>query len=87
MLMAANWRYSSRKAKKQLGYKTRPLEKTLGATVDWSRELIEAGAFRDRGVSALSLASAWMRGAERLGLGAGLRTAERYLGRRLVAGQ
>jgi dihydroflavonol-4-reductase len=87
MLMAANWRYSSRKAKKQLGYKTRPLEKTLGATVDWSRELIEAGAFRDRGVSALSLASAWMRGAERLGLGAGLRRAEHYLGRRLVAGQ
>jgi dihydroflavonol-4-reductase len=87
ILMAQNWRYSSRKAKKELGYKTRPLEKTLAATIDWSRELIEAGAFRGRGASAMSLGSAWMRGAERLGLGAGLRTAERYLGRRLVAGQ
>jgi dihydroflavonol-4-reductase len=87
MLMAQNWRYSSRKAKKELGYKTRPLEKTLGNTIGWSRELIEAGAFRGRGVSALSVASAWMRGAERLGVGRGLRVAERYLGRRLVAGQ
>ncbi len=87
ILMAQNWRYSSRKAKKELGYKTRPLEKTLGRTIDWSLELIEAGAFRGRGVSAMSLGSAWMRGAERLGLGSGLRAAERYLGRRLVAGQ
>ena len=87
ILMAANWRYSSRKAKKQLGYKTRALERTLGETIAWSRELIEAGAFRGRGISALSLGSAWLRGAERLGLGAGLRTVERYAGRRLVAGQ
>ena len=87
ILMAQNWRYSSRKAKKELGYKTRPLEKTLAATIDWSRELIDAGAYRGRGASAMSLGSAWLRGAERLGLGAGLRTAERYLGRRLVAGQ
>jgi hypothetical protein len=87
ILMAQNWRYSSRKAKKALGYKTRPLEKTLGETIDWSRELIDAGAFRGRGMSVMSIGSAWMRGAERLGLGGGLRTAERYLGRRLVAGQ
>lgn len=87
ILMAQNWRYSSRKAKKELGYKTRPLEKTLGETIDWSRELIEAGAFHGRRLSALSLGSAWMRGAERVGLGGGLRAAERYLGRRLVAGQ
>jgi dihydroflavonol-4-reductase len=87
ILMAQNWRYSSRKAKKELGYKTRPLEKTLGETIEWSRELIEAGAFSGRRISAMSLGSAWMRGAERLGLGSGLRAAERYLGRRLVAGQ
>jgi dihydroflavonol-4-reductase len=87
ILMAQNWRYSSRKAKKELGYRTRPLEKTLGETIDWSRELIDAGAFRDRGISAMSIGSAWMRGAERVGVGAGLRAAERYLGRRLVAGQ
>ena len=86
MLMAQNWRYSSRRAKTELGYKTRPLDRTLADTIAWCKELIEAGAFRNRGVSALSLASAYMRGAERLGLGAGLRYAERYLGRRLVAG-
>jgi dihydroflavonol-4-reductase len=87
MLMAQNWRYSSRKAKRELGYRTRPLERTLGETIEWSRELIEAGAFRDRGASALSVASALLRSAERIGLGAGLRAAERYTGRRLVAGQ
>jgi dihydroflavonol-4-reductase len=87
MLMAENWRYSSRKAKRELGYKTRPLERTLGETIEWCRELIEAGAFSDRGLSALSVASAWMRGAERVGLGAGLRRLERYAGRRLVTGQ
>jgi dihydroflavonol-4-reductase len=87
MLMAENWRYSSRKAKKELGYRTRPLERTLGETIEWCRELIASGAFSDRGLSPLSVASAWMRGAERIGLGAGLRRLERYAGRRLVAGQ
>ena len=87
ILMAQNWRYSSRKAKRELGYKTRRLERTLGATIDWSRELIDEGAFAGRGISALSLAAAWVRGAERLGLATGLQTLERYAGRRLVAGQ
>ncbi len=87
LLMAQNWRYSSRKAKKELGYRTRPLEKTLGETVAWSRELIDAGVFRGRRMSALSIGAAGMRAAERLGLAAGLRMAERYAGRRLVAGQ
>jgi dihydroflavonol-4-reductase len=86
MLMARNWRYSSRKAKKDLGYRTRPLDRTLADTIEWSQELIAAGAFSGRGISALSLASAWMRGAERAGLGTALRAAERRLGRRLVAG-
>jgi dihydroflavonol-4-reductase len=87
ILMAQNWRYSSRKAKRELGYRTRPLERTLARTIEWSQQLIEAGAFAGRGLSPLSLASAWMRGAERIGLGAGLRALERYAGRRLVAGQ
>src|SRR3954447_22041344 len=87
ILMAQNWRYSSRKAKRELGYRTRPLDRTLGATIDWCRELIAAGAFADRGASTLALASAWVRTAERLGLGRGLRVAERWVGRRLVAGQ
>src|SRR4051812_40767177 len=54
ILMAQNWRYSSRKAKKALGYRTRPLEKTLGETIDWSRELIEAGGLPDRRPSAVA---------------------------------
>lgn len=87
ILMAQNWRYSSRKAKRELSYRTRPLEQTLADTVEWCQDLIDAGAFRRGGFSALSLASAWMRGAERVGLGAGLQVAERYVRRRLVAGQ
>ena len=87
ILMAQNWRYSSRKAKRELGYKTRPLERTLGETIEWCQELIANGSFAGRGMSPLSVASAWMRGAERVGFGAGLRRLERYAGRRLVAGQ
>src|SRR5437588_955449 len=85
-LMAQNWRVSSRKAKRELGYKTRPLDRTIRTTVDWYRELIARGAFGRAGRSPLSVASAGMRVADRLGVVAGLRTAERYLGRRLVTG-
>jgi dihydroflavonol-4-reductase len=85
-LMAQNWRYSSRKAKRKLGYSTRPLDTTLKATVDWYVELIRAGAFDDRATSALSLASRGLQLADGLGLFAGLRAVERYAGRRLVTG-
>jgi dihydroflavonol-4-reductase len=87
ILMAQNWRYSSRKAKRELGYKTRPLDRTLGETIAWCRELIADGTFADRGTSVLALASAGMRVAERAGLARGLHAAERWIGRRLVAGQ
>src|SRR3954470_1186969 len=86
MLMAQNWRYSSRKARRELGYRTRPLERTLRDTIDWYHELIVSGAFRGRGTSTLSLASAGMRMARRFGVVGGLRAAERYLDRRLIAG-
>jgi dihydroflavonol-4-reductase len=86
MLMAQNWRYSSRKARRELGYRTRSLETTLQETIDWYRELIANGAFRGRGASTLSVASTGMRFARRLGLVGGLRAAERYLDRRLIAG-
>ncbi len=42
--MAQNWRYSSRKARGELGYRSRGLDRTLGDTIDWYRELIESGA-------------------------------------------
>jgi dihydroflavonol-4-reductase len=85
-LMAQNWRYSSRKAKRSLGYTTRPLDSTLQRTIDWYAELMRDGVFRGRGTSAMSLASAGMRVADGIGLVAGLRAAERYVGRRLVTG-
>jgi dihydroflavonol-4-reductase len=85
-LMAQNWRYSSRKAKRELRYKTRPLEQTLSRTVEWYDELYRQGAFRPRSVSAMSLASVGMRVADRTGMIGALRAAERYTGRRLVTG-
>jgi dihydroflavonol-4-reductase len=86
VLMAQNWRCSSRKARRELGYRTRALDTTLRDTVRWYEELIESGALDGGGVSAMSLAAAGVRLARRTGVLGGLRAAERYLGRRLVAG-
>jgi dihydroflavonol-4-reductase len=87
MLMAENWRASSRKARKQLGYKTRPVDKTLRDTIDWYRELADRGVFAGRRASGMSLASAGLRLADRVGVVAGLQGLERWSGRRLVAGR
>jgi dihydroflavonol-4-reductase len=85
VLMAQNWRYSSRKARGELGYRARGLDRTLTDTIDWYRELIESGALGGGRPSALSLAAAGMRVAERTGALAAVRAAERYVGRRMVA--
>jgi dihydroflavonol-4-reductase len=85
-LMAQNWRFSSRKAKRELGYRMRALNTTLRDTIGWYRDLMEEGAFDGGSVSTMSLAAAGVRLAERTGVLGGLRTAERYLGRRLVSG-
>ena len=45
--MGQDWRFSSRKARDELGYESRPLDDTLRATIDWYLELIEDGAFAD----------------------------------------
>jgi dihydroflavonol-4-reductase len=84
VLMAQNWRYSSRKARRELGYRTRGLDRMLTDTIEWYRELIESGALGGR-PSALSLAAAGMRVAERTGALGVLRAAERYVGRRMVS--
>jgi dihydroflavonol-4-reductase len=86
VLMAQNWRYSSRKARRELGYRARSLDKTLRDTIDWYRELIEAGAFNGGGSSSLSLAAAGLNLADRVGALRGVRAAERYLGVKLLAG-
>jgi nucleoside-diphosphate-sugar epimerase len=84
VLMAQNWRYSSRRARRELGYRPRPLDRTLAATIAWYRELIETGRL-GRAPSPLSLSALGVRLAGRVGLLGLLRTAEGRLGRRLVA--
>jgi hypothetical protein len=83
--MAQNWRYSSAKARRELGYRARAVDRTLTDTIDWYRELIESGALDGGRPSPLSLAAVAMRVADRAGGVEVLRIAERYLGRRLVA--
>ncbi len=83
LLMAQSWSYSSNKARRDLGYRARPLDRTLRDTIAWYLELIEAGALGRR-TSPLSLTAAGVRLAGRVGLLGGLRLAERYTGRRLV---
>jgi dihydroflavonol-4-reductase len=85
VLMAQNWRYSSAKARRELGYRARPLDRTLADTIDWYRDLIDSGTLAGARPSALSIAAAGMRVAERAGALGVLRMAERYVGRRLVA--
>jgi dihydroflavonol-4-reductase len=84
VLMAQNWRYSSAKARRELGYRARPLDRTLQDTIDWYRELIDGGTLGGGPASPLSLAAAGVRLAGRAGVLGGVQAAERYLGRRLV---
>jgi len=86
LLMAQNWRYSSAKARRALGYRPRSLDRTLRDTVAWYTELIESGALGGRPPSPTSLAAGGVRLAGRVGLLSGLRLAERYTGRRFVVG-
>jgi dihydroflavonol-4-reductase len=85
-LMAKDWRFSSKKARRELGYQPRPLDETLQATIDWYRELIEAGAFSDSHRSGLSRIAHSMRLASRVGLLTPIRIGQRVTGRRLIAG-
>jgi hypothetical protein len=84
-LMAQDWRYSSEKAKRELGYRPRGLKPTLRETVEWYMELIQSGAIAGARPSVMSLGSLGVRLAARAG---GLRVAhavEGWIGRRLVA--
>jgi dihydroflavonol-4-reductase len=84
VLMAQNWRYSSAKARRELGYRARSLDRTLQDTIDWYLELMDGGTLGGGPPSPLSLAAAGVRMAERTGVLGGVQVAERYLGRRLV---
>jgi hypothetical protein len=84
VLMAQNWRYSSAKARRELGHRARPLDRTLRDTIDWYLELIDGGTLGGGPPSPMSVAAAGVRLAGRAGLLGGVGIAERYLGRRLV---
>jgi hypothetical protein len=84
--MGRDWRFSSAKARKELGYDPRPLDQTLQETIDWYFELIDSGAFKETRGSNLSRIADSMRLASRLGLLTPVRVGQRVLGRRMVAG-
>jgi dihydroflavonol-4-reductase len=85
-LMGQDWRFSSQRARDELGYRSRPLDHTLKATIDWYLELIERGTFADASDSGLSRIAASMQTASRLGLLTPLRVGQRLVGRRMIAG-
>jgi hypothetical protein len=83
-LMAQDWRYSSEKAKRVLGYRPRGLKPTLRETSEWYDELLRTGLLRGGRPSPMSVGSLGVRLAARFG---GLRlahTLESWTGRRLV---
>jgi len=85
-LMGQDWRFSSQKAREELGYQNRPLDETLADTIEWYLELIDAGAFADARGSGLSRIADSMRIASRFGLLTPIRVGQRVIGRRIVAG-
>jgi dihydroflavonol-4-reductase len=84
-LMGKDWRFSSSKAERELGYRTRPLDETLEATIEWYRELIEADVFDDSS-STLSQWAGGMQAAAGLGLLLPVRIGQRVVGRRVLVG-
>jgi dihydroflavonol-4-reductase len=86
LLMAQDWRYTSRKARRELGYRSRKLDTTLRDTVGWYQELLAAGRLDGGSPSPMSVAAAGLRLADRARILGGVKLAERYLGRRLVSG-
>ena len=83
-LMAPDWRYSSAKAKRELGYNPISASETLERTVSWYLELIESGTVNSSRRSSFDLMSAGVRLADRLGLLLALKGASRVTGRRTV---
>src|SRR3954463_5689657 len=85
-LMGQNWQFSSRKAERELGYRSQPVDHTLQQTIDWYLELIEAGMFEDADGSGMSRMAGGVRAVGRLGLLSPFKLSGRVAGRRLLAG-
>jgi dihydroflavonol-4-reductase len=85
-LMGQDWSFSSRKAQRELGYRSQPVDETLTSTIAWYLELIGAGMFDGSDNSGLSRMAGGMRAARRLGLLSPFRLGQRVAGRRVLAG-
>jgi dihydroflavonol-4-reductase len=85
-LMAQDWRFSSSKAERELGYRARPLGETIRATVDWYFELIESGAFDGAERSGMSAVAEGLGAIGRVGLLTPVRVGQWITGRRVIAG-
>jgi dihydroflavonol-4-reductase len=85
-LMSKDWRFSSEKARRELGYETRPLDATIQATVDWYLGLIAEGRFEGSDRSGMSTIAEGLSRAGAFGLLHPIRIAQRVAGRRVLAG-
>ncbi len=85
-LMAKEWRFSSAKAHRELGYRSRPLDQTLRRTIDWYMGLMSRRGFEDAHRSSLSTLAAGVRTLDRLRLLEPLKVGQRLAGRRLIVG-
>jgi dihydroflavonol-4-reductase len=83
-LMAPDWRYSSARARRELGYRPRSADETLRRTVAWYTELIEDDRLNASRNRSFDVMTAGVRAADRLGLLAPLRAAGQVAGRRTV---
>jgi dihydroflavonol-4-reductase len=83
-LMAPDWRYSSEKAGRELGYSPRSAEDTLQRTVDWYLGLLASGTVSKGKRRPFDVMTAGVRASNRVGLLIPLRAAGRVTGRKLV---
>lgn len=83
-LMAPDWRYSSAKAKRELGYSPRPATETLERTVEWYVSLIENGRLEISRRNSFDLLATAVRTGDRLGLLIPLKAVGRLAGRKTV---
>ena len=85
-LMARDWRVSSAKARRELGYHSRPLEDTLTRTIDWYADVLDRGGYAGARRSPLSTMAAGARALDRLGALTPMKLGQRLVGRRVIAG-
>jgi dihydroflavonol-4-reductase len=83
-LMAPDWRYSSAKAERELGYSPRSAHETIERTVSWYLDLIDSGRLERGGRGSFGLMTAGVRLGDRLRLLLPLELAGRLAGRKTV---